>query len=198
MSYHLAELISVAEEDGATIEQREHIIDTILRIWELRRCLPVPPLREFAEVIAALERLGDSRPWFFSRLGFGPELPGGGVDNTLVSTATELEDLTRQTLLRLIWLAASRAGDQNADWLPLADRIAPTLESEVSTRLRRLALLNDDAEPNADGDSLHTDTDSAEIPAHLTNETHAARLRAMARRLSDLADELQQADEGSP
>ena len=196
MSYHLAELISAAE-DGATIDQREHIIDTILRIWELRRCLPMPPLNEFTEVIAALERLGDNRPWIFSRLGFGTELPGTGAGSGLVSTATDLENLTRDTLLRLIWLAASRAGERNADWLALADSIAPTLETELSSRLRWLANAAEDAESDPDGERLDTATGSDDTPEHLMNETHAARLRAMAQRLSDLADGLERADEGT-
>ena len=56
----------------------------------------------------------------------------------LVVTAIELERLTRETLIRLIWLEAERAKDENADWLEAADKLASNIESNVPTSLRRL------------------------------------------------------------
>jgi hypothetical protein len=56
----------------------------------------------------------------------------------LVATCAELERLTRETLLRLLWLAAQDATEKNQEWLEAADKIASNLESEVSSTLSRL------------------------------------------------------------
>jgi hypothetical protein len=142
MAHHLAELVQAAHDDAATtIEQRQQIIETILNIWSHRSDYPRPaPLEEFDSILAALDRLGDDSPWRFSRL-FGlatktPELSTCGLP--LVTTAAELERLTRETLLSLIWLAAQEAKEKNQDWLEVADKIVSNLESDVTTALERL------------------------------------------------------------
>jgi hypothetical protein len=142
MAHHLAELVQAAQDDAtATVEQRQQIIKTILKVWSHRSAYPRPaPLEEFDSIIAALDRLGDDSPWRFSRL-FDPatETPEQLTSGLpLVATAAELERLTRETLLRLIWLAAQDAKERNQDWLEVADKVASNLESDVTTALERL------------------------------------------------------------
>ena len=132
MAHHLAALVSAAQ-DEATVEQRLEIVDTILRIWTVHQHLPSPPLAEFAAVIAGLERLGTTNPWAFWRLGVPESMDADGNGKSIVSAALELEKLTRETLLRLIWLAARDATERNQDWLRLADQIGPTIETEVTS-----------------------------------------------------------------
>lgn len=142
MAHHLAELVQAAQDDAtATVEQRQQIIETILKIWSHRSDYPRPaPLEEFDSILAALDRLGDDSPWRFSRLfdptTKTPEPSTSGLP--LVTTAAELERLTRETLLRLIWLAAQDAKERNQDWLEVADKVASNLESDVTTALERL------------------------------------------------------------
>lgn len=142
MAHHLAELV-VAAQDNATItvEQRQQIVDMILKVWTHRRYFPGRgPLEEFSSVFVALDRLGDDGPWKFSRLfNTDTEMPDARISGLpLVATATELERLTRETLVHLLWLAAQDAKEQNQEWLDAADKIASNLESEVATRLSRL------------------------------------------------------------
>jgi hypothetical protein len=142
MAHHLAELVQAAQDDTtATVEQRQQIIETILTVWSHRSDYPRPaPLQEFDSIIAALDRLGDDSPWRFSRLfdpaKRSPEPSASGLP--LVATAVELERLTRETLLRLIWVAAQDAKEKNQDWLEVADKVASNLESDVTTMLERL------------------------------------------------------------
>jgi hypothetical protein len=142
MAHHLAELVQAAQDDATpTVEQRQQIIETILKVWSHRSDYPRPaPLEEFDSVLAALDRLGDDSPWRFSRLfdpaTKTPEPSTFGLP--LVATAAELERLTRETLLRLIWLAAQDAKERNQDWLEVADKVASNVESDVTTALDRL------------------------------------------------------------
>ena len=142
MAYHLAGLVQAAQDDAnATVEQRQQIIETILKVWSHRSDYPRPaPLEEFDSVLAALDRLGDDSPWRFSRL-FDPETKAPEPSTPglpLVATAAELERLTRETLLRLIWLAAQDAKERNQDWLEVADKVVSNVESDVTTTLERL------------------------------------------------------------
>jgi len=142
MAHHLAELIVAAQDDATTtVEQRQQIVETILEVWTHRRYYPGrAPLEEFSSVFLALDRLGDSSPWKFSRLfNADTEMPDPSTSGLpLVATAAELERLTRETLLRLIWLAAQHAKEKNQEWLEAADKVASNVESEVTTTLRRL------------------------------------------------------------
>lgn len=142
MAHHLAELAVAAENTSTTtVEQRKQIVEIILKVWSHRQYFPNgAPLSEFSSVFAALDRLGDDRPWKFSRIFDAdtepPDPTASGLP--LVTTAAELESLTRKTLLRLIVLAAQDAEEANPEWIEAADKVATNLESEVSTSLVRL------------------------------------------------------------
>lgn len=142
MAHHLAMLVVAAQDDSSTtIEQRQQIIDTILKIWSHRWHFPRPgPLEEFKSVIIALDRLGDDSPWRFSRLfreepdtvvPSAPNLP-------LVATATKLEGIARKTVMRLIWLAAQDAQHKNQEWLEVARQIESNLEVNVTAILEQI------------------------------------------------------------
>jgi hypothetical protein len=142
MAHHLAKLVLAAQDDvTTTVEQRQQIVETILKVWTHRRYYPDrPPLEEFSSVFLALDRLGDSTPWKFSRLfNAETEMPDPSISGLpLVATAAELERLTRETLLRLIWLAAQDAKEKNQEWLQAADKIGSNVESELTATLWRL------------------------------------------------------------
>lgn len=141
MAHHLAQLIVAAQDDASTtVEQRLQIVELILKVWTQRRHYPTRgPLEEFASVFAALDRLGDGSPWKFSRLSDADtNMPTSTLGLPLVATASELEDLTRETLIRLIWLEARDAKNKNQEWLEVADKIASSIESDVTTTLWRL------------------------------------------------------------
>lgn len=139
MAHHLAELVAAAQDDATTtVEQRQQIVETILKVWAYRRYYPGRgPLKEFASVFKALDRLGDDSSWKFFRFSNEDiELPDPSAsDLPLVATAAELERLARETLVRLIWLAAHKAKEQNQKWLEVADKVTSNLESEVTTTL---------------------------------------------------------------
>jgi hypothetical protein len=142
MAHHLAELVAAAQDDATTtVEQRQQIMEAILKVWAHRCYYPrKAPLEEFSSVFMALDRLGDSRPWKFSQL-FNADteiLDPSTSGLPLIATAAELERLARETLLRLIWLAAQDAKEKNQEWLEVADKVASNMESEVTTTLSRL------------------------------------------------------------
>jgi hypothetical protein len=142
MAHHLAELVLAAHNEATTtVEQRQQIVETILKVWAHRRDYPGrAPLEDFSAVFAALDHLGDDRPWKFSRpFDADTEVPDPSTSGLpLLATAAELERLTRETLLRLIWLATQNAEEANQEWLEAADKAASNLESEVTTILSRL------------------------------------------------------------
>ncbi len=142
MAHHLAELVLAAQNDATTtIEQRQLIVDTILRVWAHRHhYLGQAPLADFSSVLTALDRLGQDSPWKFSQ-PFGPDiqLPDPSAsDLPLVETVTELEQLTRETLIRLIYIAARNAEENNQEWLELACKAESNLEGNTTTTLSRL------------------------------------------------------------
>lgn len=193
MSHHLAELVSAAEHDATTVEQRLEIVDTILRIWANRGYLPRPaPLEDFSGVLAGLDRLGHNSPWrFLGLFEMGvhpPELTDSAP--SLAVTAAEMERLTRETILHLLWRAAQEATDHHQEWLRVADRIQSTVESDVTNALRRhrrnAAIRR--AMSNADADADAAETGPTED--HLTDASQARLLRDMARRLETIADEI--------
>ncbi|AHK36006.1 hypothetical protein OPAG_06817 [Rhodococcus opacus PD630] len=142
MAHHLAQLIVAAQDDASTtVEQRLQIVDLILKVWTQRRYYPTrAPLEEYVNVFTALDRLGDGSPWKFSRpFDADTNMPDTStVGLPLVATASELENLTRETLIRLIWLEARDAKNKNQEWLEAADKIASNIESDVTTTLGRL------------------------------------------------------------
>lgn len=142
MAHHLAQLIVAAQDDASTtVEQRLQIVDVILKVWTQRRYYPTrTPLEEYASVFKALDRLGDDNPWRFSRLyDADTKIPDAStLGLPLVATASELENLTRETLIRLIWLEARDATNKNQEWLNVAAKIASNIETDVTTALSML------------------------------------------------------------
>ncbi len=203
MAHHLAELVSLAGQD-ATPEQHLQIVDIILRLWSHRRYLPIPTLKEFEPVLAALTRLGDDRPWAFSQLGFGDRLSRQAVNDPLLADALDLERLTRQTILRLLLLATRRAVVGNRDVLQLAEQIEETLEVRAARSLRRLrSLVDPQAEAKDRADATEADDDADILDwedadddtlnvDQMSPQSHAEHLRTMAARLIAIADELTQ------
>lgn len=195
MSQHLAELVIAADDDSTTtVEQRLEIVDTILRIWAHRGSLPRPaPLEDFSCVLAGLDRLGDDSPWRFLRLFEENVHPPELTESTpsLAVTATDLERLTRETVLHLLWRTAQNATDQHQEWLRVADQIQSTVETDVTNALyshshrhRRAAAIRramSDADDEAEEDSAED---------HFSDASQARLLRDMARRLDTIADEI--------
>lgn len=177
MSHHLAELVTAAENPGTSLQQRQEIVETILKIWTHRYYYPGSgPLAEFSGVLTALDRLGDERPWRFSRLPFDVGTTGPVPDaegSTLVETAADLERLCRETLILLLWRAAHDAEAEAKDWLPIADELTSNLERDASAALRRLRMRFErrfehadtaagSAESDPDTDADDPDPDAAE------------------------------------
>ncbi|WP_224404017.1 hypothetical protein [Pseudonocardia sp. ICBG1034] len=207
MSHHLAELVVAAEDDSTTVEQRLEIVDTILKIWAHRRTLEGPrPLEDFSRVFAALDRLGDERPWRFLRLfaeGSEPPPPTASGPR-LLDTAAALEKLARETVLHLLWRAAEEATSSHQEWLDVAARIQSDVEVEVTDVLRRLhrsverrrlvvsaADADDDAESQAparaDQPAYGEDPPSEGL---FSDGSYAQLLRDMAGLLGTIADGL--------
>lgn len=210
VAHHLAEIVAAADEEGATsIEQRIAIIDTIRRLWTSRRSFPGPvPAREFDNVFAALEGLGNTSRWAYSKLSeYAEKLSEPEArDLPLVRTAAELERLNREAVLTLLSLAFHNAEETSAGWMQalegLEAEIADDLIDTVSVIKRRLKIFmaaqseqDDDADPQAQdveadqGDPDDTGPrDDHEDPA--SNLNHARRLREMADLLNNVADAL--------
>lgn len=207
VAHHLAELVAAADEEGAvTIEQRIAIIDTIRRLWTSRRSFPGPvPAREFDNVFAALEGLGNTSRWAYSKLSeYAEKLSEPEAKNLpLVRTAAELERLNREAVLTLLSLAFHKAEETSAGWMQalegLEAEIADDLIDTVSVIKRRLRIFvaaqaeqDDDADPQSQdveadlGDA--DDTGPRDDPA--SNLNHARRLREMADLLNNVADAL--------
>jgi len=194
MSHHLAELVGAAEDDATTtVEQRLEIVDTILRIWAHRGSLPRPaPLEDFSRVFVALDRLGDERSWRFLRLfEVDEESPSPTSSGPpLGEIACELERLTRETVLHLLWRAARDATDHHQDWLDVANRIQSTVETDVANalhRYRRSAAIRH-AMSAADADDEAAEEGADESP--FSDASQARLLRDMARQLDSIADKL--------
>lgn len=202
-SYHPAELITAAETPGTSVEQRRETIETILKLWTHRCYYPGSgPLADFSGVLTALDRLGDDRLWRFSPLPFDAPTtgPASSADAPrLVQTAAKLDQLCRESLIRLLWLAAHNAETEARDWLGVADELASNLESDATAMLRRLCLKLERyverenasaeasrADPRHDtGNESSQGTDEAKEDSGeldpLSNLSHSRRLRDMAR-----------------
>ncbi|KNX36977.1 hypothetical protein [Luteipulveratus halotolerans] len=189
MAHHLAALVTAAETaDAVTVDQRTEIVDLILKIWRARRTLPGDvPAHDLDMVFAALDMLGDDRPWRFSRLQkYADDLDAARAAAVpLVVKAVLLERTTRQAVLALIWLACEDAASRNEEWLvtaasamaPLEDELAATTQS-VRRRLRDFL-----------GDEPFSGLDTEQKPK-IDSIVLGGRLRAMAETLTGLANEL--------
>lgn len=210
VAHHLAELVAAADDDDATtVEQRIAIIDTIRRLWASRRSFPGPvPASEFDNVFAALEGLGNTSRWAYSKLNeYAEKLSAPEAkDLPLVRTAAELERLNREAVLTLLSLAVHNAEEKSAGWMQalkgLEAEIADDLIDTVSVIKRRLRIFmaarpeqDDDTDPQAqdvEADPVDPDgtgpRDDHENPA--SNLNLARRLREMADLLNNVADAL--------
>jgi hypothetical protein len=188
MALHLAELIVAAQNPSTTtLEERQQIVETILKVWTHRPYYPArAPLEEFSNVFMALDRLGDDSPWKFSRLfDADTKMPDPSTSGLpLVTTCADLERLTRETLLRLIWLAAQDAKEKNQGWLEAAEKVASNLENEVTTTLWRLqrrvgrrGLRAAEGDPRA---ATETPTDTQPEDAGAEGNADAQRIRLAA------------------
>lgn len=209
VAHHLAELVAAADDKATTVEQRIAIIDTIRRLWASRRSFPGPvPAREFDNVLAALEGLGNTSRWAYSKLSeYAEELSEPEAkDLPLVRTAAELERLNREAVLTLLSLAFHNAEETSSGWMQalegLEAEIADDLIDTVSLIKRRLrTFMTAQSEQNGDADPQAQDVeadlgdldengprDDHENPA--SNLNHARRLREMADLLNNVADAL--------
>lgn len=191
MAHHLAELVIAAKDDTSiTVEQRATIIETILDVWARRRSAPgAVPAIELDHVYAALDRLGDDRPWRFSRLMGLDGLPTSDREAPLIALAVGLERLSRETAIALLWRAFEDGIARDASWIAANEAIGGQLGDDllsatrnVQRRLRSLA--GEEGEPGTEG------TAQSDGHAEVVN-----RLKKMSKSLSALAtaleDELQ-------
>jgi hypothetical protein len=140
MAHHLAEMITAAEDDSTvTLDQRQQVIEMILKIWSYRQHFPEgSPLEGYAAVFDALGRLSDDTPWRLRQLLGDDGLDSSAKALPLVAAAVELERLTQDTVVSLICLAAEDAQESNDAWLELADKVTSNVESRVTRDLQRL------------------------------------------------------------
>lgn len=203
MAHHLAELVALAEDDSTTtVEQRQQIIDLILKVWAYRRYYSGADLLDgYPSVFAALDRLGEETPWRFLQLFDGDDLlDRDEASPPLLGNAVELTRLTRDAVIGLLWLAAKDANEKNSALLEVADRVSLTIESRVTRQLRQLRrrtvstrwALNGDgedtdvedviSEPSVDGEDVVDD--------QMIKNDLAGRLRRAASDLTRIADEI--------
>ncbi|MFE2996868.1 hypothetical protein ACFXG4_17855 [Nocardia sp. NPDC059246] len=186
MAHHLAELIIVAKDADTSVEQRQQIVSTILEVWAHRRSYPRRLLDDFSAVLTALDRLGDDRPCRFSRIFDDFDDSDAGVlDNStgdlpLVEQAVELERLTRDTLIHLLWRAARDASVKNDQWLSLADQLASNMETTVTQSLWRLHLRRATADQPASEPENQSGEGDVDGDESIGSEAQANRLRRMA------------------
>jgi hypothetical protein len=201
MAHHLAELITAAEDETVTtVEQRLQIVDAILNLWMNRRSLPGKfPGYEFEKIFAALDRLGDERPWRYARLHLDTEeFPDPETTQpSLVATAADLERIVRETVITLMVVAHNEAAESASEWVEASSAINIELEGElasVSTRIHRQLReyqglkAEEDSDP-ADGEPEGSPT-PVELDDQLSDYNHARRLREMADLLEKVASAL--------
>ncbi|GAA1754707.1 hypothetical protein [Aeromicrobium alkaliterrae] len=193
MAHHLSELIVAAESDtSTTVEQRATIVTTILEIWAARRTAPGAVSGVVLDhVFVALDRLGDERPWHFSRLRGLDGLPTSEHEAPLVAIAVGLERLSRETATALLWRAINDGIAQDAPWIEAVGAVGEQLEHDLLSATRsvrhrlRLLAVEEDA---PDTDQAGQNAGNAEV---------VARLERMSRVLSDLATAMEK-DSGGP
>lgn len=191
MAHHLVELVGAAEGTDVTVEQRAEIIQTILKVWAARKTYPNRvPGHELEAVFAALDMLGSKQPWRFSRLQHMQGVPTDGPEAPLLVKAAELERLTRETLLVLIWRACEQAMATEAEWLEAAEALHDATKDELvgSTRRIRRRLL----------EGLHDNDLDATVDGYGPETAGLIRrLRDMSSQLNALAIQLDEADDAS-
>lgn len=187
MAHHLAALVVAAEDENATIEQRTEIVDTILKVWAARKSYPGEvPAYELDLVFSALDMLGDDRPWRFSRLRHVEGLATDDAEIPLAVMAVNLERLTREALVVLIWRACQDAIAKEAHWLEAAESLAESIEDDLATNTRRISRRLLDLQGDQEWSPESLDEEKAVKIAVL-----ARRLRAMSAELINIADGLE-------
>jgi hypothetical protein len=185
MAHHLAALVVAADAEDVTVEQRAEIVDTILKVWAARRTFPGEvPGYQLDLVFSTLDILGDDRPWRFSRLRNLEGISTDDAEIPLAVMAVNLERLTREALIALIWRACQDAIANEDHWLEAAKALNDLIEDELSTSTRSISrrLLDLTGEVNWDPDGPNEKTVKTEVVTR--------RLRAMSSELIALADEL--------
>lgn len=189
MAHHLSALITAAEfAEEVTVEQRVEIVDMILRVWGARRSSPGrSPGYELDHVFAALDMLGDDRPWKFTRLqSLASSLsPANDAESSLIMKAVSLESLTRQSVLSLIWLACEDAATRNESWLKAAEAAHKAAGEELTSTTRQVkrrlrGLTNNESQ------SPLTSSDENRVDPTVLSQN----LRVMSQQLTELADQL--------
>ncbi|MGH3688648.1 MAG: hypothetical protein ACRDT7_00700 [Microbacterium sp.] len=160
MAHYLAErMASLEHKSGSARASAEsEIADLILRLWALRRHLPIGrlPLAEVDEVEAAIVRLAPGRrPWAY----FG----AFAADTEPSAEATETGDTLQAALLvdrlagdlvhGLIGRAAELAENHDADWVKQAEQIG----DEALRTVRRVRLADMDSGHAADTTDLNSE-----------------------------------------
>lgn len=203
MAHHLVELVAVAEDGSAvTVDQRQEIVDLILKVWSHRRYYSGDDvLAEYPEIFVALERLGDDAPWKFLHLSDDYEGPNSGsASSPSLHAAIELAHVARDTVVGLLWLASKDAEHNNEDLLTVANEIGLTVESEVTRRLKRLRRVTSmrrrlrTGDPEQSGVEVEPPdwslVDEDPVDEELINNDLAERLRRTADELNRIADEI--------
>jgi hypothetical protein len=192
MAHHLAALVVAAEDENVTLKQRTEIVDTILKVWAARKTYPGEvPAYQLDLVFSALDMLGDDRPWRFSRLRNVEGLATDDAEIPLAVMAVNLERLTRETLLALIWLACQDAIANEAHWLEAAEALGESIEDELATSTRRISRRLLDLTGDVEWNPESQDDEKTVKTAVITR-----RLRAMSVELITLADELERRADG--
>jgi hypothetical protein len=198
MAHHLVELVTLAEHGSAiTVDQRQEIVDLILKVWAHRRYYSGDDLlNEYSAILVVLERLGDDAPWKFLRLFDGHEGPDpGGASPASLRAAIGLADVARDTVIGLLWLATKDAEHNNEGLLAVADEISLTMESAVTRRLKRLRRMTSMRRRLPTEDVEHSDVeveppDLSLVDDEMINNDLADRLRRTADELNRIADEI--------
>lgn len=201
MAHHLAELIMAAEDEATTtVEQRIQIVDTILKLWMNRRSLPGKfPGYEFERIFAALDTLGDERPWRYARLHTHNEaLPDPETTQLpLVATAADLERMVRETVITLMLVAHNQALETASEWVEASSAINTEFEGELASattkirrRLREYQGLGADEDSDPADDEPEGSPTPVEVDDQGSNYNHARRLREMADLLNKVASAL--------
>jgi hypothetical protein len=158
MAHYIAEQITAAESAGERDREasEQAAADSILALWERRAGLPGdrPPMRAFARVFVALDRLAEPQdPWsFYQPFPEGTEPSNEDViSDTLLSLALNVEDSARQVVRALIAEAAATALDREAKWVRLSENLAEDDERQAIWHLRRLMGLEEKSAGNPEG-----------------------------------------------
>jgi hypothetical protein len=149
IAHYLAERMTGLQqktESERAITETE-VVDLILRLWALRRQLPVGrlPLAEVDEVEAVIARLAPGRrSWaHFGAFAAGTEPSTEATEaSTILKAALLVDQLAGDLVHGLIGRAAALAEGDEAAWVTQAEQIG----DETLRRVRRVRFGHDDSE----------------------------------------------------